>query len=117
MPRDYKARRRPTAGFSGWTGLWCGLAAGLAIAAVVYIKDHRPDAPSARTAKVDKRKMHASESPDPDGADPTPDDSAGHYAFYDQLPKFEVVVPEKDKDVRPDARAVPETRQIGRAHV
>jgi cell division protein FtsN len=111
VPRDYKRRRRPTAGFSGWTGLWCGLAAGLAIAAVVYIKDHRPDAPSARIAKVDKRKMHASESPDPDGADPAPDDSAGHYAFYDQLPKFEVVVPEKDKDVRPDARAVPETRR------
>ena len=26
------------------------------------------------------------------------------------LPKFEVVVPEKEKDVRPDTRAVPETR-------
>ena len=91
--------------------LWCGLAAGLAIAAVVYIKDHRPDAPSAHAAKMDKRKMRASESPDPDGADPTPDDSAGHYTFYDQLPKFEVLVPEKDKDVRPDARPVPETRR------
>jgi cell division protein FtsN len=39
-----------------------------------------------------------------------PDDSAKSYAFYSMLPKFEVVVPEKDKDVRPDARAVPETR-------
>ena len=39
-----------------------------------------------------------------------PDDSAKSYAFYDMLPKFEVVVPEKDKDVRPDTRAVPETR-------
>jgi cell division protein FtsN len=111
VPRDYKPRRRPTGGFSGWTGLWCGLAAGLAIAAVIYIKDHRPDGPSAHVARMDKRKMRASESPDPDGIDPAPDDSGGHYAFYDQLPKFEVLVPEKDKDVRPDARAVPETRR------
>jgi cell division protein FtsN len=111
VPRDYKPKRRPTGRFSGWIGLWCGLAAGLVIAAVVYIKDHRPDTPSARSAKMDKRRMHAAESPDSDGADSAPDDSGGHYAFYDQLPKFEVVVPEKDKDVRPDARAVPETRR------
>ncbi|MGA2344035.1 MAG: SPOR domain-containing protein [Steroidobacteraceae bacterium] len=111
MPRDYKPKRRRTGGFSGWTGVWCGLAVGLALAAVIYIKDHRPDAPSARMAKVDKKKMHGSDTPDPDGSDPATDDSGGNYAFYDQLPKFEVVVPEKDKDVRPDARAVPETRR------
>ena len=39
------------------------------------------------------------------------DDAAKSYAFYDMLPKFEVVVPEKEKDVRPDIRAVPETRR------
>ena len=39
------------------------------------------------------------------------DDGAKSYAFYDMLPKFEVVVPEKEKDVRPDIRAVPETRR------
>jgi cell division protein FtsN len=111
MTRDYKPRRRRTGGFSGWMGLCCGLAVGLAIAAVVYIKDHRPDAPSARTAKLDKKKMRGSDAADPDGTDPATDDSSGNYAFYDQLPKFEVVVPEKDKDVRPDARAVPETRR------
>jgi hypothetical protein len=47
---------------------------------------------------------------------PTPGDSgaeepAKSYAFYDMLPKFEVVVPEKDKDVRPDIKSVPETRR------
>ena len=36
---------------------------------------------------------------------------AKSYAFYDMLPKFEVVVPEKDKDVRPDIGPVPETRR------
>jgi cell division protein FtsN len=112
MPRDYKPKRRPAGGFSGWIGLWSGLAAGLAVAAVVYIKDHRPDAPSAHVLKQDKHKMHGSEAADPDAADPAAaDDSSSSYSFYDQLPKFEVVVPEKDKDVHPDARPVPETRR------
>ena len=112
MRRDYKPKRRPAGRFSGWTGLWCGLALGLAVAGVVYIKDHRPDAALTRVAKADKRKLHGSEGADPDAADPaTVDDSAGGYSFYDQLPKFEVVVPEKDKDVHPDARLVPETRR------
>ena len=45
----------------------------------------------------------------PKPAMPTADDSKS-YAFYEMLPKFEVVVPEKDKDVRPDIKSVPETR-------
>ncbi|HEX4152888.1 MAG TPA: SPOR domain-containing protein [Steroidobacteraceae bacterium] len=115
MARDYKPKRkRPAPGFSGWVGVACGLAAGLALAAAVYIKDHRPDAadaaPSPRSAaKIEKRKPRGGDSGD--GADAgTQGDSAKSYAFYDMLPKFEVVVPEKDKDVRPDTRAVPETR-------
>jgi cell division protein FtsN len=110
VARDYKPKRRRPGGFSGWIGLWSGLALGLAIAAVVYIKDHRPDAPLTHVAK--KPKPRGSEAADPDSSDPaTVDDPGGNYSFYDQLPRFEVVVPEKDKDVHPDARSVPETRR------
>jgi cell division protein FtsN len=112
MARDYKPRRKPTGGFSGWIGVALGLAAGLAVAGFVYVKDHRPPASAAQLAKPDKKRAHNSEQPpDPDGAGATPgDDSGTSYDFYSSLPKFEVVVPEKDKDVRPDLRAVPETR-------
>jgi len=114
MARDYKPKRkRPGSGFSGWIGVVCGLAAGLAIAAAIYVKDHRPDVPGINkvAAKPDKKKPRAGDAADADGGDAgAPDDSAKSYAFYDMLPKFEVVVPEKDKDVRPDTRAVPETR-------
>jgi cell division protein FtsN len=109
--RDYKPRRRKPAAFSGWVGAACGLALGLGVAGIVYVKDHRPDAPIARTGKADKRKMHGSEPPDADTADSSAEEPAKSYDFYDRLPKFEVVVPEKEKDVRPDTKSVPETRR------
>ena len=113
MARDYKPRRKPKGAFSGWIGVALGLAAGLAVAALVYVKDHKPAAPTTQLAKADKKRSHNSEQPpDPDGADAAATEDKGtSYDFYSNLPKFEVVVPEKEKDVRPDIRAVPETRR------
>jgi cell division protein FtsN len=108
--RDYKPKRKST-GFSGWTGVLCGLALGLGVAAVVYIKDHRPDAPIAKAAKADRRRSRGNEPPDTEAADSGAEDSAKSYAFYDMLPKFEVVIPEKEKVVRPDLKSIPETRR------
>jgi cell division protein FtsN len=109
--RDYKTKRRKNTGFSGWTGALCGLAVGLGVAGIVYIKDHRPDTQTARTTKADKKKSRGNEPPDTEAADSSTEDPAKSYAFYDMLPKFEVVVPEKEKDVRPDIKSVPETRR------
>ncbi len=108
--RDYKTRRGKASGFSGWTGVLCGLALGLGVAAFVYIQDHRPDAAITRTGKADRKKSHGGEAPNADAGD-SGTEPAKSYAFYDMLPKFEVVVPEKDKDVRPDTKSVPETRR------
>lgn len=112
MARDFKSRRSRHGGFSGWLGLILGLGVGLAIAGIVYIRDHRAEAPIARTAKADKKKSRSNEPVDADaGEAASTDEPAKSYDFYDMLPKFEVVVPEKDKDVRPDTRPVPETRR------
>jgi cell division protein FtsN len=89
----------------------CGLAVGLAVAGIVYIKDHRPDAPLFRTGKAEKRRSHGGELPDTEAADSGAEEPGKSYAFYDMLPKFEMVVPEKDKDVRPDTKSIPETRR------
>jgi cell division protein FtsN len=112
LARDYKPKRkRPGGGFSGWIGVLCGLAAGLAIAVTIYVKDHRPEAPGVKVgAKLDKKKPRGADVDPADSDAGAADDSGKSYAFYDMLPKFEVVVPEKEKDVRPDTRAVPETR-------
>ena len=109
--RDYKTRRGRTTGFSGWMGVVCGLAVGLGVAGIVYIKDHRPEAQISRAVKADRKKFHGNEPPEWSAGDPGTEDSAKSYAFYDMLPKFEVVVPEKEKDVRPDIKSVPETRR------
>jgi cell division protein FtsN len=107
MARDYKPKRSKPGVFSGWLGLACGLGLGLAVAGVIYLKDHRLDVPESRAGKTLKKRPHANEAPE--AGDTAPDDSKS-YAFYEMLPKFEVVVPEKDKDVRPDTKSVPETR-------
>ncbi len=109
--RDYKTRRGRGSGFSGWLGVLCGLAVGLAIAGIVYVKDHRPDTQVARIGKVEKKRARANEPPDAEAGDSGTEEPAKSYAFYDMLPKFEVVVPEKDKDVRPDTKSIPETRR------
>jgi cell division protein FtsN len=107
MARDYKPKHRKPGSFSGWLGLSLGLGLGLAAAGVIYLKDHRLDAPMTSAGKVIKKRSHGNEAPE--AGDPAADDSKT-YAFYEMLPKFEVVVPEKDKDVRPDIKSVPETR-------
>jgi len=112
MARDYKTRRKPSGGFPGWLGLVCGLAVGLGIAGVVYLKDHRADAPAVQASKPGKKKMHGNEATEAEAGDgEPPGEPAPTYEFYSALPKFEVVVPEKEKDVKPDVRAVPETRR------
>jgi hypothetical protein len=116
VKRDYKPKRSRAGGLSGWLGVACGLSLGLAIAAIVYLEE-RPDSPPAHGTKAYQRHSPRGEAPGggtPDaegGESGASDDSAKSYDFYSMLPKFEVVVPEKDKDVKPDIRGVPETRR------
>lgn len=105
MARDYKTRRSRGSEFSGWLGLGLGLALGLAIAVAIYINDHKPDVDvtAVKQTKHEKRRPFDTDVPEEESP-------AKSYDFYDMLPKFEVVVPEKEKDVKPDMRALPETR-------
>jgi len=101
MPRDYKnAKRRPHASeLSQGASLLIGLALGLAVAAAVYLYDRRPGAHVQPPAAP-----LASEHPKTEKAAPPSRASEGtQFDFYDVLPNFEVVIPEKDKDVRRNA--------------
>jgi cell division protein FtsN len=106
--RDYRkgAPRRPRAGggFSGWTGLAIGLGVGLAVAAGVWQYKSRP--PAEPAAAKGRKPAPMSERDEAQDKEP----ASGGYTFYDRLKNFEVVIPEKDKEVHRDTRPVPETR-------
>ncbi len=103
VAKDYKRSRSRREGFSGWVGLLIGLALGLAVGFALYWFDPRePGTPdTAAKAPADSEPASARES----ASDPQPD----QYDFYDMLPNFEVVVPEKEVVVRdaPEAAAKP----------
>ncbi len=112
MSRDYRkgAARRPrgAAGFSGWTGLGIGLAAGLVIAAGVWKLKSAPPPPAdpavARPHKV------APQSSRDEAQNPEPPARGTEYTYADRLKNYEVVIPEKEKDVHRDLKPAPETR-------
>ena len=97
-------RRSSGPGFSGWTGVALGLAAGLAVAAAVWHFKSRP-----ATEPVVKSKSHAPLSAREESTEePAP---SSDYTFYDKLKNFEVVIPERgEKDVHRDLKPAPETR-------
>jgi len=92
--RDYKRRRGRGDSFSGWTGLAIGLVVGIGIGVAVYVLDRPATEPQAeRPAPASTRETEAPAQPET------------RYDFYEMLPNFEVVVPEKETDVRRDAPA------------
>ena len=114
--RDYKGVRRGGLERARLRDLGTGLAVGLLVALVVYVSDHRhgvgaadgilPPAPGARHAAA-----RAGSAGDPGAADAGGDaggdagEDAGGYDFYSGLPKFEVLVPEKEHGTHVDATA------------
>lgn len=93
--RDYKRRRGRADAFSGWTGLALGLIAGLAIGLAIYLAD-RP---------AEERPTQPPPAPASSREAETAAEAETRYDFYEMLPNFEVVVPERDRDVRRDAPA------------
>jgi cell division protein FtsN len=84
---------------SGGAGLLLGLAIGLGVAAAIYIYDRRPTIPTAARPEPSPQRSRAASE------DESGEDSGRQYDFYELLPKFEVVVPEREKAEGPDSRA------------
>ena len=113
--RDYKTVRRGGLDLARLRDLGLGLGAGLLVALIVYVSDHRAGqgtvepVPTPRHAPP--RAADSAGLNGPAGADAARDgaDGAagtnGSYDFYDLLPKFEVVVPEKEHGAHVDAAA------------
>lgn len=105
--RDFK-RARPGGlrfDFGRWREFGVGLATGLSLSLFVLIwQNYREKHPQPAATDIPKPEPRA----DKQRAAGDTEEGAKNYDFYDMLPKFEVVVPEKDREVasvRGDARA------------
>jgi cell division protein FtsN len=104
-PVRRNSRKQP---LPGWLWMLFGLALGLSVALAIFLSDQRrqstqltagePPAatPAARSAEPVAKPAQRSEEP--------------KYSFYEMLPKFEVVIPEQERQVRADTEAVAEQR-------
>lgn len=81
---------------SRWREFGLGLAVGLSLSLFVLVWQNYREKEAAKTAaEVPRPEPRAAKDP---GAGDV-EDTARNYDFYDRLPNFEVVVPEKDKEV------------------
>lgn len=100
LARDYKRPRRQSFDLAArWREFAVGLGLGLAIALVVFIYQRQMmhDAISDKP-RPERRAVAAGDAK----TDAPAEAAAQDYDFYEMLPKFEVVVPEKDREVKRD---------------
>ena len=101
--RDYKYKRRTGFGLNlaQLSVFAIGLAAGLCVAGLIYVADHHASesAPEAPHPMPHKGAADAAAAVGTDAASAAAG-GEGKYDFYQMLPKFEVVVPEKERGTR-----------------
>lgn len=95
--RDYKRGRGRGVSISGTTGFALGVVVGLGIGLAIYLLDRpQPESNDGQPAPASTR-----------ATETAPAEPEQTYDFYEMLPNFEVVVPEREKDVKLDAPAKP----------
>ncbi len=133
MARDYKTRtaRRRSSGASarrksggrgrarasgaapGWQWLLAGFAAGLLVAAAVFVYDRTPGLGATVTpARPAPSPVPERDARPPALTEPEPEPPAPEYDFYRLLPTYEVVVTEEQADLPPD-KPLPPVRTPG----
>lgn len=103
--RDYKKPASRSLDASRWREFGAGVLVGVVAAAALFVFAHR----TRHTSQdVPRPQPHRSAVPSADAAEGASGAAAGsatsveHYDFYKMLPHFEVVVPEKERDVKRD---------------
>lgn len=112
VARDYKRNRHSGPGFDlgRWKEFATGLAIGLIVALALFVYQRNAldrATRDAETLRPEPRRL----PPDQDGATAAEESAAAEapasYDFYEMLPKFEVVVPEKEREVKRDIPTSP----------
>src|SRR5262245_49607574 len=101
--RDFKrASRRAPLDIKRFRDLGIGLAVGIVLTAGVFL--YKSDAHKTVESDTPRPEPQRRASSPADGGDAgaASSESSERYDFYEMLPNFEVVVPEKDRDVKRD---------------
>ncbi len=113
LARDYKRSRHGGAGFDlgRWKEFAAGLGIGLVVALALFVYQRNALDRATRGA-VDAPRPEPRRLPNGKGGATGEDETAGaeqpaSYDFYEMLPKFEVVVPEKEQEVKRDIPTSP----------
>jgi cell division protein FtsN len=94
MSRDYKHAKRSSAQNSGSMNFFIGLGLGLAVAVGVHLYDRQAFDKELATRAAPETQAKAPPAPASQQEDPR-----AELDFYEMLPKFEVVIPDKGKDI------------------
>jgi len=113
VARDYKRSRNGGSGFdvSRWKEFAAGLAVGLVVAVSLFVYQRnaldRATAGAESLRPEPRRGAGKGRALDGDEAAAIADEANKSYDFYEMLPKFEVVVPEKEQAVKRDLPSSP----------
>jgi cell division protein FtsN len=112
VSRDYKRSRSAGPGFdlARWKEFAAGLSIGLVVAAGLFVYQRNAldrATASAESPRPDPRRLPKAGTLEADEAAVLADEANKSYDFYEMLPKFEVVVPEKEQEVKRDIPSSP----------
>lgn len=104
-----RSQSRKKQSYPGWMWMMFGLAIGLSVAFAVYVKDRGPETQAAapQAAVVPGAVDNNGETAIPPSAteEPKVEEKEARFTFYDVLPAFEFVVPEKAPEIEQDIQA------------
>ncbi|TLY51088.1 MAG: SPOR domain-containing protein [Gammaproteobacteria bacterium] len=111
--RDYKSTQRRSPDFRRLREFGYGMLAGIVLASTAFVYLGGTPRKSRDTADAPRPDPYRAAPADADSGGVGPGRTAEKYDFYQMLPNFEVVVPEKDKDVKRDPPAAAKIERPG----
>ena len=112
--RDYKSRqRRPLEFLSRLRGFGYGALSGIVVTSLAFVYFGAAAHKTPGAADEPRPDPHRAARSDPESPGVGAARTSEKYDFYEMLPNFEVVVPEKDKDVKRDLPAAARIERPG----
>src|SRR2546430_4568060 len=111
--RDYKSTQRRAPDLRRLREFGYGMLAGIVLASTAFVYLGGTPRKSRDTADAPRPDPYRAAPAETQGGAAGPGRTAEKYDFYQMLPNFEVVVPEKDKDVKRDLPAAAKIERPG----